>query len=241
MPRAWNGVGQRQVRLTALCLLAGLSAPVMAAERGYSVTSFDRVRVEGPFVVQIVTGKPPSARASGAPEAIERVTVRVEGRTLLVRPNKSGWGGYPGRQDAPARIAVTTPAVSTATLLGGGRIEIDRMTGAKAVVTVEGSGSIAVADMDVDVASLAVAGSGGIEAAGRAKQAAVIARGTAGIRAADLVVSDLTLTAETAGGVTVGARRSAKVTASGLGAIDVPGGAACEVRQLGAGPVSCGR
>jgi hypothetical protein len=215
--------------------------PAAAAERGYTITSFDRVRVEGPFAVTVATGKAPSARASGSADALERVQLRVEGRTLIVRPNMSAWGGFPDRESTPARISVSTQAVQTALLLGSGRLEVDRMKGARTVLTVEGSGRLAVGMLDADVASLAAAGSGGIEAAGRAKQASVIARGAAEVRAPELIVSDLTLTSETAGAVALHATRSARVTASGLGAVQVNGNAACEVRKLGAGTLSCGR
>jgi hypothetical protein len=228
------------VRLIALALALGLSAPGLAAERGFSVTGFDRIRVEGPFAVTVTTGKAPSARATGSAGALDRVQLRVEGRTLLIRPNLSGWGGFPGRQDAPATIAVSTPELSTAVLLGSGRLEIDRMRGARAVLTAEGSGRLSVRALDVDNASLAVAGAGGIEAAGRAKQVAAIARGAAEIRAGDLITPDLNLVAETAGSITLHATRSAKVRASGVGAVEVLGSAACEVQKLGSGPLRCG-
>lgn len=228
------------MRLTVLSLVLA-AAPAAAAERAFSVTSFDRIRVEGPFAVTVATGKAPSARASGSAEALERVQLRVEGRTLLIRPSLSGWGGYPGRQDAPATIAVTTPDLHTAVLLGSGRLEVDRMRGARAVLTAEGSGRLVVRQLDVDSASLAVAGAGGIEAAGRAKQVAAVARGAAEIRADDLVAPDLNLIAETAGSVTLTATRSAKVRASGVGSVEVLGSAACEVQKLGSGPLRCGR
>lgn len=228
------------MRLIVLALaLAG--APANAAERRFSVTSFDRIRVEGPFAVTVATGKAPSARASGSAESLERVQVRVEGRTLLIRPNLSGWGGYPGRQDPPAAITVSTPELHTAVLLGSGRLEVDRMRGARAVLTAEGSGRLTVRALDVDAASLAVAGAGGIEASGRAKQVAAVARGAAEIRGGDLITPDLNLVAETAGSVTLHATRSAKVRASGVGRVEVLGTAACEVQKLGSGPLSCGR
>lgn len=229
------------MRLVSAVLFALTTAPATAAERGYSVTSFDRIRVEGPFVVTVSTGKSPSARASGTAEALERVMVRVEGRTLLVRPNVSGWGGYPGRQDAPARVAVSTPGLHTVNLLGSGRVDVDRMNGAKATLTVEGSGRLSVGSVDVDTAMLGVSGAGGIDAAGRAKQASALARGAAEIRAGDLIVADLSLVSETAGAVTLNATRSAKVSATGVGAVEVLGSAACEVKKVGSGPLRCGR
>lgn len=241
MPGARHRIGRGAVRLTAILLCALVGAPAAAAERSFSVTSFDRIRVEGPFAVTVTTGRAPSARARGSAEAIERVQLRVEGRTLLIRPNLSGWGGYPGRQDAPAAIAVSTPELHTAILLGSGRLDVDRMRGARAVLTSEGSGRISVRALDVDVASLAAAGAGGIEAAGRAKQVSAVARGAAEIRGADLLTPDLNLVAETAGTVTLQATRSAKVRASGVGSVEVLGTAACEVQKLGSGPLRCGR
>jgi hypothetical protein len=229
------------VRLIALAGLILAATPAVAAERGYSVTSFDRIRVEGPFAVTVSTGKGVSAKASGSEEALERVSVKVEGRTMLIRPNLSGWGGYPGKQTGAASIAVTTPGLDTAIVLGSGSLDIDRMKGPRVVLTVEGSGRVAVHAIDADNASLAVAGSGTIDAAGRAKEAAAVVRGTAEIRAGDLAISDLTLTSESAGAVTMQASRSAKVNALGIGAITVAGTAACEVRKVGGGPLTCGK
>lgn len=222
-------------------LLVCASAPALAADRTYSVTSFDRIRVEGPFVVTVTTGKGVSAKATGTPDAFERVQVRVDGRTLLVRPNMSGWGGYPGRQSTPARIILTTPELHTAALLGSGSLDVDRMKGARATLSVEGSGRMRVAQVDVDNISLAISGSGGIEIAGRAKMGVALARGAAEIRAGDLSIADLTLTTESAGAVTMKAMRSARVTATGLGPVQVGGTAACEVKKRGAGPIVCGK
>ena len=189
----------------------------------------------------LTTGKTVSAKATGSEEALERVSLRVEGRTMLIRPNLSGWGGFPGKQSAPARIAVATPELVTAAVVGPGRLSVDRMRGARVILTVEGPGQIGVGTIEADNASLAVAGSGTIEAAGRAKQASAVVRGVAEIRAGNLVASDLTLTSESAGSVTMNATRSAKVTALGAGPVTVTGSAACEVKKLGSGPLSCGK
>ena len=218
-----------------------IASPATAAERSFSVTSFDRIRVEGPFFVTVMTGKAVSAKVSGDDAAIERVSVRVEGRTMLIRPNSSSWGGYPGKGGAAARITLTTPELSTAILVGSGSLDVDRMKGMRVTLTAEGSGRLLVRQVDADTASLAIAGSGALEASGKVRQAAAVARGTAEIRAAELAVADLTLTTESAGAVRMQASRSAKVTAMGIGAVEVGGAAACEVKQTGGGPVQCGR
>ena len=224
-----------------ILLAALLASPAAAAERSFSVTSFDRIRVEGPFAVTVATGKPVSARVIGEADSLERATVRVEGRTMIVRPNISNWGGNSGRQGAAPRIVLTTPDLTTASLIGSGSLEIDRMKGMRATVSAEGSGRLTVRQIDADIASLAIAGAGAIEAGGKVRQAGAVARGVAEIRAADLAVADLTVTSESAGAVRLQASRSAKVNALGMGAIEVGGTAACEVRQTGGGPVRCGR
>ena len=167
------------MRLSALPLLVLAASPAAAAERSYTVTSFDRIRVEGPFAVSVSTGKAVSARVTGSAEAIERVSLRVEGRTMLIRPNNSGWGGYPGKQSGTATLTLTTPDLHTAILIGSGSVEIDHMKGARVILTVEGSGRVVARGIDADNTSLAVAGSGAIEASGRTRNGAAIARGSA--------------------------------------------------------------
>lgn len=192
-------------------------------------------------MVTVSTGKPVSAKASGSAEALERVSVKVEGRTMMIRPNLSGWGGYPGRQSGAASVAVTTPDLDTAIVIGSGSLAIDRMRSPNVTLTVEGSGRLSVREIEADNTSLAIAGSGVIEAAGRTKQAAAVARGSAEIRAADLAAFDLALTSESAGAITMQASRSAKVNALGIGAIAIDGTAACEVKKVGGGPLTCGK
>lgn len=160
---------------------------------------------------------------------------------MLIRPNTSGWGGYPGRQSAPVTIALSTPELATAALLGSGSLTVDRMRAPRVTLTAEGAGRLAVHTIEADNASLAIAGSGAIDAAGRAKLAVAVARGAAEIHAPDLQVADLTLTSETAGTVSMQATRSAKVTALGIGAVEVAGPAGCEVKKVGGGPLRCGK
>ena len=85
--------------LTAAALALTLAAPAGAATRNFGITSFEKIRVEGPFKVRLTTGVAPFASASGSPAAIDRVAIDMRGNTLVVHSNTSSWGGYPG-QDA---------------------------------------------------------------------------------------------------------------------------------------------
>ena len=87
------------MKTAALAALLLVAAPAMAATRSYSVTSFDRIRVDGPYQLMLKTNVAPFARAAGSQQALDAVSIRVEGRTLIVRADEGGsWGGYPGQQ-----------------------------------------------------------------------------------------------------------------------------------------------
>ncbi len=69
----------------ALFFIIVAASPLYAAQRNYTVTDFTRVKVEGPFAVTLATNVAPYARASGSQRALDRVSLRVEGRTLIIR------------------------------------------------------------------------------------------------------------------------------------------------------------
>ena len=96
------------MRITLALFLAALAVPASAADRNYSVTSFDRIRVEGPYAVSVTTNVSPFARASGSLAAMDGVSLRVEGRTLYVRAERSAWGGKPDQPAGPVTLKVGT-------------------------------------------------------------------------------------------------------------------------------------
>ena len=80
-------------RLPILGLLALASLPAAPSafgappvtQRNYSVTGFEKVRVDGPYQVQLKTNVAPFARASGSARALDAVSIKVEGQTLIIR------------------------------------------------------------------------------------------------------------------------------------------------------------
>ena len=65
---------------------AAAAVPAKAADRTYSMTSFEKIRVDGPYDVKVATGVSPYARASGDWAAIDQLVMSVEGHTLVIRP-----------------------------------------------------------------------------------------------------------------------------------------------------------
>src|SRR5438132_11263689 len=95
-----EGVPMRTFLIPALTLLAS-SFPASAATRNFGITGFTKIRIDGPFKVNVATGVAPFAKASGSSQALDRVAVDVNGDTLVVHSNTSSWGGYPGKDVGP--------------------------------------------------------------------------------------------------------------------------------------------
>src|SRR5436305_493322 len=137
-----------RTRLSAFVIALALSAPSAAATRNFGITSFTKIRVDGPFRVRLATGVPPYAKASGSPAALDRVAIEVQGDTLIVHPNRTSWGGYADQDVGPVEIGLGTHDLTSAWLNGSGTLAIDRVQALAFDLAVQGSGSVAVARAD---------------------------------------------------------------------------------------------
>lgn len=223
----------------ALLLLALAPATAAAEERRYMLTSFDAVRVEGPYEVTITTGGSTGAVAVGDGRAFDTIEVRVESRTLVVRAGQRSWGGFPdGRGGAP-RLNVTVPALRTASVQGGGKLSVDRMAAQRVDLRLIGAGSITVAEAVADQVEASVVGTGSVTIGGRGERGRFSANGAGTIDASALTLTALWVNWQSVGEARFTARNTAEVVAQGLGPVIVGGDPACKV--IGAGPVRCGR
>ena len=226
----------RTVALAALLLLA---APALAAERNYSVTSFDRIRIDGPYQVTLKTNVAPFARASGSQGALDGVSVKVEGRTLIVRATPGGsWGGYPGASRGPATITVGTHELRTVWINGAGALFIDKVKGMSFDASIQGAGVMRVVAVDVDLVKIGMSGAGSTRLAGRAAKLTANISGTSTLDAEMLAAKDAVIGAEGPVQVRASVGNTAKVNALGLASVVVGGGAACEVKAQGSASVT---
>ena len=225
--------------MTAALILT-LAAPAVAADRRYSVTDFDRIQVEGPFDVVVKTGKAPSARASGSNAALDRVSIRVEGRTLKVRPNRSAWGGYPDEGAGPIAIELTTHGLRGASVTGSGSLSIDAAKGMRFDLALSGSGRLSVGRLEADTLLVGLLGAGRMSVGGKAKELKATVQGSGDLDASALSAEDAEVRADTSGTVALTANRSSNVVSSGSGDTTVAGKASCTVKALGSGRVRCG-
>jgi hypothetical protein len=228
----------KRIMLTVLLVIVGASA--QAADRRYTVTDFDRIRVEGPFIVTVTTGKPPSAVASGSSQALDRVSIDVEGRTLKISPNRSAWGGYPGERNGPVEVKVTGHELRAASVNGSGRLAIDHVEAMRFDVGVAGSGELAVDRIEADRLFVSLLGSGSIALGGKAESLTGALSGSGSLDARGLTAEQAELTADTAGTIVLTVSETAEVKATGAGDTTIHGSPSCEVSVHGIGGVACG-
>jgi hypothetical protein len=225
---------------TLVLVVVALAAPALAAERTLPVTDFDKVRVDGGFIVDIVRGRSTSVVVSGSQAAVEAATVVVQGQTLTIRRARTALNTYATQRPEPARVRIVTPALANVSISGPATVTIDRMQGLRSGAVLEGAGSLKIAALAADRFDLAMLGSGRVSLAGAVATLRAVVRGTGDLDAAALVAADATLTSESAGTVTLGVKRSITVTASGAGDVTVLGKPACTVTNTGSGSVICG-
>ena len=223
-----------------IVLSLALAAPAAAAERGLSITDFDRLRVDGSFTVIVTTGRGTSARILGTPAAIDASSVEVQGRTLTIRRNRNAWGTSSGQESTAPTVRVTAPLLTNVWVSGPAKVSVDRMKGLRIAASLEGAGELAIAAVAADRLDVATVGSGTMTLAGTVANLTLVARGAGTIDAAKLLSADIKLTSESAGTITLAAKRSANLTMTGTGSVIVIGKPACTVRNMGAGTVTCG-
>jgi Putative auto-transporter adhesin, head GIN domain len=222
----------------ALALVAATSA--QAAERRYTVTDFDKIQLDGPFQVSLVTGKPPTARATGAQRALDLVSLDMQGRTLRIRRDRSASGGYPGESVGPLKIELSTHGLRTGIVSGSGSLSIDKAKAMRFEAALSGSGSLRIDSIEADTLFVTMLGSGKVQLGGKAKDLRATVQGTGDLDAGALTAVDAQITSETSGSIQAAVSRTAKVTALGTGDVDVTGSADCTIKALGSGRVACG-
>lgn len=220
--------------------VAGDAAAQSRASHVYPLTSFERVRVEGPFDVRLTAGASPAGKAEGDPRAIDGVVLRLDGTTLTVRRALTESGAVDRSQGRPVVITLATPLLRGAGVTGGGRLTVSGAKGQRIDLTVTGSGTLAATSVNADQLNATIIGAGAMTLAGHAQRARLEANGVGTVDAAGLDVGDLAVRLDGPGQINAAAKFSANVVNTGLGSVVVAGHAPCTVTAPGGGAVQCG-
>jgi hypothetical protein len=221
-----------------IAALATPATPAAAATRNFGITSFEKVRVDGPFKVRLTTGVAPFATATGSPAALDRIAIDVRGNTLVVHTNLDSWGGYPGTDVGPVEISLGTHDLSAAWLNGSGALSIDKIKGLSFDLSVQGSGAGDVGHADVDQLNVSVVGTASARLAGQAAKITAVIRGIASLDAAGLSARDASLGADGAATIAASVSDSVTVDATGPATVRLSGRPACTLRVSGSASVS---
>ena len=220
-----------------LCMLT-LAGPAHAASRNFGIESFDRIRVDGPFKVKLTTGVPPFAKAIGSSRALDRVAIDVQGRTLVVRPEKPTWSGYPGEEQGPVEISLGTHELSAAWLNGAGSLTISKVKGLSFDLSIQGTGMIGIEEADVDQLRVTANGTANVALAGKAGKLNATIRGMSNLDAERLAIKDAKISAEGPTTVKANVANDATINASGVATIALAGNPTCTAKLTGSASLS---
>jgi hypothetical protein len=229
--------GRMRIFLLAASAMLALPAPANAATRNFGITSFTKIRVEGPYRVSLATGVAPFAKASGSPAALDRVAIDVRGDTLVIHSNQS-WGGYPGADPGPVEVSVGTHDLTNATLFGSGLLSIDRVKGLSFALTVEGSGASEIGDVAADQMNVTLEGTAGGKLGGHAGKLTALVRGLSSLDAKRLTTPNAAISADGTATVDANVTDTARVDGWGTATIRLTGQPSCAVKVTGSVSVS---
>jgi hypothetical protein len=227
-----------RIVIPIIALLACVPTPADAAARNFGVSGFDRIRIDGPFKVRLATGVAPYAVANGSGPALDSVTIDVQGRTLVVRSNRSSWGGYPGEAKGPVEISIGTHELTAAYLNGSGSLAIDKVRGLSFDLSVQGAGMASIGLVAVDQLKVSISGIGSAIVAGVAPKLTAMVRGVSTLDASGLISKDATIGAQGSATVKATVTGTVEVDALGAAAIGLEGRPACTVKAVGSATIS---
>jgi hypothetical protein len=224
------------MRLLALVPLLAIGAAAPPEQRSFLVTSFDRLRVDGPFAVEVTPG-PPRAMAEGNRRALEQVSIRVEAGTMRIGTGPLGFESRARGGAVLPTIRISTPALASVQANGGAKLRVAELRGRRVDAAANGMSSLEVASVQADEIHAAATVVGGITLAGAALRGRLRNYGGGEIAADGLTLGEATVMTQTLGGVRVRVRYTAQVIAQGSGVIAILGKPECRIS--GPGPVQC--
>lgn len=215
-----------------IALVALLATPAGAAERRWPVGSIERLRVEAPVTLRVVTGGGNGVRGTAAARAtLDALDLRVDGTTLTIRAPR----GF----SATAEIVVATPRLDTIALYAPATVSIDALRGTRATVSIAGAGSVSVAHVDAERFDATLVGEGTITASGRTTEARLAGNGPGTIDATTLLAERTTVQAAGDLIVRAAARSSARITAGPDAQVTITGHPQCAVHAATPANVRC--
>jgi hypothetical protein len=239
-------MGRSARNILATLFLFSSAAPAQVnkpVERKLLVGSFENIVVIGDLSVSVVTGKAPSAFASGDKRMLDSLKLERVGTTLRIRLQDiiNNNRGVP--ITAPLRIILTTQDIKDATLSGNGTLNISAVKQTNLVrMLVAGNGTISIGKLDTDQYDAAINGNGKIElGAGTIRDAKVLIEGAGVFQGENVRTRKLRL--EHVGNAISNAtvEEGTEIYNRGSGNITIGGKGTCFIKQAGAASINCAK
>ncbi len=230
--------------ITALLAASFTANAAEAAERRFTLSAFDKVRIEGDVAVEIVSDAAPFAQASGDPRALEALSVRVQGGTLYIRRERRDIPiearNRKAGSDTLPMVRLSARAVQSLTLLGHGSAQIDRLSGARPSATIDGNGSVEIGAVAAEAVAINVNGSGSLKIGGTATSARAVMLGDGLIEGSGLTLGEINFTGEGPVRARLTVNGPALIAVKGDADVQIGGTPVCTIRQLGINAITCG-
>lgn len=220
--------------LVAVCL------PVQAAERKFTISSFEDVRIIGSVNVFITTDRGISASAEAANrEILDRVSLRKSGSQLIVSVRPKASGNRQFSADEPVTVTLSSYVIKKITHSGSGTVSLDKLGGRDPRVRLTGFGVLTINDVDSDTLNVAMNGGGQIVIAGEATKGRIELLGSSIFDGSQLELQELNLVQRGPASSHVFVEKEANISNSGTGRIQIDGRPNCIVKSGGSSQIVC--
>ena len=206
--------------------------------RDVAVGTFDRLKVSGPFEVSVlVSAGPPHVQLLGPPALLADTIAVVDGDRLVIRFREGAdWSWNPG---SGVNVVVTAPNLTSVSVEGAAAVDISGVRGDMFSATTDGSGSITARELHVAHVQLATGGSGGITVEGDARGGTYVVGGSGSIDAKRLRAVNASISIGGSGSAYADVSKTANISLSGSGRVEVVGGATCIKQPTNSPRVEC--
>ena len=213
------------------------AASLSAADQRFSIGNYDELIVEGDIIVNLETGKAPSAKAQGPRDKLGALRVERQGTVLRIR----SVGLQSGQSDkGPVTIAVTGRDIKRLALIGSGKINADTLNADTTRIELRGSGSIDVASLKSFRLVSMIAGNGRLNIAkADVVNTELAIDGSANFISAGFVTQNLKLVHNGPASTLMTVSNNAEINNTGAGSITIEGNGTCNVRKAGSATINC--
>ena len=225
------------LRLVLATIAVCAAASVSAADQRFSIGNYDELIVEGDIIVNLETGKAPSAKAQGPRDKLGALRVERQGNVLRIRSVAL----QSGQSDkGPVTIAVTGRDIKRLALIGPGKINATALDADTTRIELRGSGSIDVVSLRAFRLVSMIAGNGRLNIANAVVVNTELAiDGSANFISAGFVTQNLKLIHNGPASTLMTVSNNAEISNTGAGSITIEGNGTCNIRKAGSATINC--